>query len=180
MHPVSWIARLQGVDSAVLQGLRFSNRVAILSLHFDTPVSSARRFTDFLGVCSNPAPIVSNFSSVSTWLLYFCFLSIESPIDLSLFTKLWIVCLLGTFSARNLCQYFRRHFLEDPYFMRCHTAAIHVALKYTAQWRNTLSTNCNWEQMANGADNCRPLLTNSHEWTALLSVKHNTVKRSQN
>jgi hypothetical protein len=36
------------------------------------------------------------FSSVSTRLLCFVFLSVKSPVILSLFTKLWIVCLLGT------------------------------------------------------------------------------------
>jgi hypothetical protein len=43
----------------------FSNCVAILALDFDTPVSWARRFSDFLGVCSSLAPVPSNFS-VST------------------------------------------------------------------------------------------------------------------
>jgi hypothetical protein len=33
--------------------------------------------------------------------LCLCFLSIKSPFDLSLFTKLWIVCLLGTPKNKN-------------------------------------------------------------------------------
>jgi hypothetical protein len=37
------------------------------------------------------APMSFNFSSVSTRRLYFIFLYIKSPVDLSLFTKLWIV-----------------------------------------------------------------------------------------
>jgi hypothetical protein len=65
----------------------FSNCVAFLALDFDTPVSWARRFSDFLGACSNLAPVSSNFSSVSTQRLCFCFLSITSPVVLSLFTK---------------------------------------------------------------------------------------------
>jgi hypothetical protein len=66
----------------------FSNCVAVLAPDFDTPVSSARHFSDFLGVCSSLAPMSSNFSSVSTWSLCFCFLSVKSPVVLSLFTKL--------------------------------------------------------------------------------------------
>jgi hypothetical protein len=58
------------------------------------------------------AHMSSNFSSVSTRHLCFVFLYIKSPDVLSLFTKLWIVCLLGTLSSRN----FRRHFPADPYF----------------------------------------------------------------
>lgn len=34
--------------------------------------------------------------------LCFCFLSINSFVDLSLFTKLWIACLLGTRSPQNI------------------------------------------------------------------------------
>jgi hypothetical protein len=58
----------------------------------------------------------SNFSSVYTRLLCYCFLSITSPVVLNLFTNLWIVCLLGTPSSRNLGRSFRRHFLADQYF----------------------------------------------------------------
>jgi hypothetical protein len=57
-----------------------------------------------------------HFSSVSTWRLCFVFLSPKCPVVLSLFTKLWIVCLLGTLSSRNLRRNFRRHFPADPYF----------------------------------------------------------------
>jgi hypothetical protein len=57
----------------------------------------------------------SNFSSVSTRRLCFVFLSIKSPIVLTLFTKLWTVCLLGTLSSRNVRRNFRRHFPADPY-----------------------------------------------------------------
>jgi hypothetical protein len=100
-----WIA-------VVLYGLSFSDYVAVLALDFDTPVSWTRRFSDFLGVCTSLTPMSSSFSSVSTRRLCFCFMSIKSPVDLSLFTKLWIVCLLENLSSRN----FRRHFLADPYF----------------------------------------------------------------
>jgi hypothetical protein len=37
---------------------------------------------------------------------------------------------------------------------------IHVARKYSAPWRTILHTNCSWEQVANGANNCCLLLTN--------------------
>jgi hypothetical protein len=56
---IAWI-------TALLQGLSFSNCAVFLAVDFDTPVSSSRRFSDFLGVCSNLAPVSSNFSSVST------------------------------------------------------------------------------------------------------------------
>jgi hypothetical protein len=87
----------------------------------------------------------------------FFFLSVKSPIVLSLFTKLWIVCLLGTLSLRN----FRQHFLADPYFTWVTYRNTHV-LKYTTPWCTTLHTNCSWEQMANGADNCCLQLKNPH------------------
>jgi hypothetical protein len=99
------------------------------------------------------------FSSVSTRRLCFWFLSIKSPVVLSLFTKLWIVCLLGTLSSRNFC----RHFLVDPYISHSCQIEIHAALKYTVPWRTTLLTNCNWEEMANGADNCC-LHSFIHQW----------------
>jgi hypothetical protein len=62
------------------------------------------------------APMLSIFSSVSTRHLCFVFLSIKSPVVLSLFTKLWIVYLLETLSSWNLRQNFRQHFPADPYF----------------------------------------------------------------
>jgi hypothetical protein len=43
----------------------FSNCVAILALDFNTPVSWARCFSDFLGVCLSLSPMSCNFS-VST------------------------------------------------------------------------------------------------------------------
>jgi ABC-type cobalamin transport system permease subunit len=94
----------------------FSNCVAVLALDFDTPVSWATCFSDFLDVLSSLSHMSSNFSLISTQPLYFCFLSITSPIVLSLFTKLWIVCLLVTLSSRNLRRNFLQHFPADPYF----------------------------------------------------------------
>jgi hypothetical protein len=89
----------------------FSNCVAVLVLDFDTAVSWAKHFSDFLGICSRLAPMSSNVSSVSTqWLCFFLF--IRSPIVLSLFTRVWIVCLLRTLSTQN----FHWHFPADPYF----------------------------------------------------------------
>jgi hypothetical protein len=55
------------------------------------------------------------FSSVSARCICFVFLSIKSPTLLSLFTKLWIVCLLGILSSWNLHRNFRRHFPSDLY-----------------------------------------------------------------
>jgi hypothetical protein len=94
----------------------FSNCVAVLALDFDAPVSWARRFSDFLGVCSSLVPMSSNFSSVSTRRLCVFFLSIKSPVVLRLLAKLWIVCLLGSLSSRNLGRNFRRHFPADAHF----------------------------------------------------------------
>jgi hypothetical protein len=65
----------------------FSSCVTVLALDFDTSFSWARLFSDFHDVCSSLAPTSSNFSSVSTRRLYFCFLSIKSPVVLSLFTN---------------------------------------------------------------------------------------------
>jgi hypothetical protein len=129
-----WIA-------VVLKGLSFSNCVAVLALDIDTPVPWARLSSDFLGVCSSLAPMSSNFSSVSTQRLYFVFLSIKSPAILSLFTKLWNVCLLRTLSSWNLHKNFHWHFPADPYWHRCHTE-ICVALKCSNPCHVTLLTNC--------------------------------------
>jgi hypothetical protein len=46
---------------------------AVLALESDTPVSRARRLSDFLGLCLSLAPVSFNFSSVSTRRL--CFVS---------------------------------------------------------------------------------------------------------
>jgi hypothetical protein len=153
MNPPSWIARLQGMDYCCFIGSK-------LALDFDTLVSWATRFSDFLGVCSYLAAMSSNFSLVSTRRLWFCFLSIKNPIVLSLFIKLWIVCLLGTLSSRNYVQFFRRHFLADPHFTWVSYRNTGCSIKYIAPWRITLRNNCNWKQMPNGADNCWLLLTN--------------------
>jgi hypothetical protein len=72
--------------------------------------------SDFLGVCSSLAPTSSNFSSVSTRSLCFCFLSVKSPDILNLCKKTVTYCLPGTLSSRNLCRNFGRHFLADSYF----------------------------------------------------------------
>jgi hypothetical protein len=70
-----------------------------------------------MGVCSSLAPISSNFSSVSIRCLCFVFLSLKGHVLLSLFTKLWIICMLRTISSQNLRQNFHQHFPADPYFM---------------------------------------------------------------
>jgi hypothetical protein len=57
-----------------------SNSVAILALDVDTPASCARRFSDFLGICSNLAHVSSNFSSVSTGHLCFLFCLLRVPL----------------------------------------------------------------------------------------------------
>jgi hypothetical protein len=100
--------------TVVLYGLWSSVFVALLSLDFDTQVSWPRRFSDFLDVCSTLAPMSSNFS-VRTQHLCFCFLSIKTPVALSLFPKVWTVCLLGTLSSQNLRRNFRWHFLAGQY-----------------------------------------------------------------
>jgi hypothetical protein len=117
-----------------------------------------------------------DISLARTGRLCFCFLAIESQFNRSLFTKFWIVCLLVTVSSQNLRRNFPRHFLVDLISRRWHTE-IHVALKRTAPWRNTLFTNCNWEQMANRANSCRPQLTNhkqipTHEPHCSPAIRH--------
>jgi hypothetical protein len=63
-------------DDRPKEGRSFSSCVAVLALHSDTPVSWARRFSDFLGACPGLAPVSSNFL-VSTRRLCFCFLSVH-------------------------------------------------------------------------------------------------------
>jgi hypothetical protein len=91
--------------TVVLQGLSFSSCVTLLSLEFDTPVSWARRFSDFFGVCSSLAPVSCNFSSVITRHICFCFLSVKSPVDVSSQNCELSVC-WKFFSSRNLHRNF--------------------------------------------------------------------------
>jgi hypothetical protein len=74
----------------------------------------------------------------------------------SLFTKTWIVC------HKIYVRTFTNNFWLIHISHRCHTE-IHVALKYTNHDVTTLLTNCNWEHMANGADNWSLLLTNRRQ-----------------
>jgi hypothetical protein len=81
--------------------------------------------------------------------LCFCFLSVKSPVVLSLFTKLWIAYLLGTLLSLNSRLNFLRRFHADPCFTQ-------------TSYRNTrcfkvyhLLPHCNWEWMANWGDNYR-------------------------
>jgi hypothetical protein len=92
--------------------------------------SSLLSFSDFLGVRSSLAPMSSTFSSVSTRCLCFCFLSIKSLVDLSLFTKLWILCLLETLSSQSLHQNFCRHFLLGLYFTQLSYRNTHCSEVY--------------------------------------------------
>jgi hypothetical protein len=112
-------------------------------------------------LCLSLVPMSSNFS-VSTRRLCVCFLFIKSPVVLSLFTKLWILWLLELFHDELYVEIFADTFKQFRIWHRCHTE-VHVALKYTALGRTTLLTNCNWEQMARGADNCCLLLTNNKQ-----------------
>jgi hypothetical protein len=110
-----------GVENAVLHvdiprtGGRDSDLLfeAVLQEYLQFPYEFI--FQYFLGVCSSLTSISSNFSA-NTRRLCFCFLSVKSPVVLSLFTKLWIICLLGSLSSQNLRRHFRRHILADPYF----------------------------------------------------------------
>jgi hypothetical protein len=52
---------------------------------------------------------------------------LKSPVVLSLFIKLWIVCLLGTFSSWNS----RQHFLPEKYFTQASMLLLMLFLKYT-------------------------------------------------
>jgi hypothetical protein len=87
----------------------------ILASDFDTPVSWAKHFSDFLLVSSSLTPMSFNLFSKHSALM-FVFLSVKSPVVLSLVTKLWIVCPVGTLSSWNVRRNFGRHFLADPYF----------------------------------------------------------------
>jgi hypothetical protein len=116
-----------------------SSCVVALALDFDTAISWARRFSDFLGVCSSLAPMSSNFSSVTTRRLCFVFVSIKSPVVLSLFTKLWIVCWV-LFHHEIYVKIFADTLQQIRISCRCHTE-IRVVLKYRDTW---LGTNGSW------------------------------------
>jgi hypothetical protein len=115
----------------------------------------------FLCVCSRLAPMSSNFSSVSTQHLCFCFLTVKSPIDLSVFIKLWIVCLLGTLASWNLRQNFRQNFLADPYLMQ-------------VSYRNTRCPEVYRTMMEHTAENKQltDLITAGHCWQIINKLQH--------
>jgi hypothetical protein len=82
LQKCSLIAELCGYRAwitVVLQGLSFSNFVAVLALDFDTPVSWARRSSDFLGVCSSLAAVLSNFSVSTPCALRVPLVKVYSP-----------------------------------------------------------------------------------------------------
>jgi hypothetical protein len=128
MNPASWIAWLQVVDYCCF----ISSKLLKLCCPSYTRLWHSS-LSDFLGECSSLAPMSSNFSSVSTQ--HSC---IKTPADISLFTKLRIVCLLGLLSSRNLHQNFSQHFLEDLYFTQgshrhtCCSKVYHTMKKHTA------------------------------------------------
>jgi hypothetical protein len=99
----------------------FSNCVAVLALDFDSPISWARRISDFLGVCSSLAPVSSNFSSLSTRRLCFSWWK-------SSHHEIYFEIFADTFQQIRISH-------------RCYTE-IHVALKYSEPCRATLLTNC--------------------------------------
>jgi hypothetical protein len=104
----------------------------------------------------------SNFSSVGTRHLCFGFLFIKSLV-LCLFTKMWIVRLLWTFSSRNLRRNFRRHFLADPHTPPWSTTTLTVTQH---KWLNGPITAAYCWQIK------------SYASSALLAVEHYDVKRS--
>jgi hypothetical protein len=146
-------------------GLRFSNCVAVLTLDFDTPVSW--RFSNCVAVLTldfdtpvswpSLAPMSSNFPSASTRCLCFCFLSIESPVVLSLFTKLWIVY-SELFHQAIYVEIFADSFQQIRIAHTCSSKVYCTMTHHTAHGH--------WEQMANGANNCCLLLTN-HKQTPM-------------
>jgi hypothetical protein len=75
-------------------------------------------------------------------------------------------CLVGTLSSWNL----RRKFspaLPSRYVFHMGDTEIHVALMYTAPWRNTLLTNCSWEQIAK-----MELITAAYCWQIINKLPH--------
>jgi hypothetical protein len=124
----------------VLQGLSFSNCVALLALYYDTPVSWARRFVDFLGVCSSLALTSSNFSSVSTRRLCFGYCLLRVPLIKFIHQIVNYLCAVNSFIMKFTVKF-------SPILShRCHTE-MHVALKYTTSWWSTLLANCNKQLM---------------------------------
>jgi hypothetical protein len=108
------------------------------------------------------------------WMDYCCFIGskIQQSAVLKIFAKLWIASLLGTLSSRNLRRIFADTFQQFRISRIGVIQKYNVTLKHTAPSRNILVANCNWEETANGADNCRLQQTNhkqtpTHERTAL-------------
>jgi hypothetical protein len=69
---------------------------------FSKLVSCARCLSDFCGVCSNLAPILSSFPLVSMLHFLAGFLSRSDPVDLILLISLWMPVMLGTVILGNL------------------------------------------------------------------------------
>jgi hypothetical protein len=122
---------------------------------FDTPLSWARHFTNFLRVCSSLAPVSSHFSSVSIRRWCFCSLSIRSSVDLSLFTKLRIVWMLGTFYHNIYVEIFNDTFEQ-------------TRISRTLSYRNTL---CSKAAHHDGT-HCSLTVTKNKRLMGLITAAH--------
>jgi hypothetical protein len=101
----------------------FSNCVAVLALNVDTSVSWARRFTDFLGVCSSLAHMAYNVSLGKNLTLMFLFLVYEE--FRSKFIRQIMKCLsAGKFFVTNCASKFSSRSVFH----------VRVIQKYTLPW----------------------------------------------
>jgi hypothetical protein len=111
--------------TVLLQGLWFSNCVAILALYFDIPVISRCMFKVW--------PLCHLILLRKQLALMILFLSIKTHAVLRVFTKLWIVCLLRNLSLQNLHQ----NILADPYFTQLSYRNTHCSDVYRTMTYHT-------------------------------------------
>ena len=95
-------------------GFIFNNFVAFLAEYWDIPVSCAKHFRDFWGVCCNFLPMWSNFSCIRTLHFLFDFRLFTDPVSLNLLVNFLMVSAEGTGVLETLFEiyiYFHTHFL---------------------------------------------------------------------
>jgi hypothetical protein len=93
--------------TVAVYGQNFSSYIALAADDCEMLVSCARQLSDFCGVCSTLAPILSSLSSISTQHSFLAgLLSRSDPVDLILLISVWMLIVLGSVIPGNYNEIF--------------------------------------------------------------------------
>jgi hypothetical protein len=160
-NPAGWNVRLQGVDYCCSIRSKLQQLCCRSCTKLETLVSWARRFSDFLGVCSSLAPMASNLSVSTPWLCFFFLSKVYSP-NCELFVR-W-----EHFHHETYVDIFANTFQQIHISHSCQTKT-YAALTYTAPWCTTqLTENKQLMEMVTAAYCWQNI--NSRAWTTQLAV----------